>query len=733
MIDFFSLMNESTNSPKMTSAAGNTFVRYDLRIEGRDGFVSLNELKIEYDIELDAANSILFKPAIERALRDHGGERILLSIMANSAGTIRLGPVQMEYDSPPVVHSKLPGSVSVKEGEAGASLFNIRDHISDDFLLPQGLDVEIILEEGLPSDYLFMDKNGNIVSQPFKYPDLNGEFLFAFTVSDLRNTIQTENIALIIEPTQDLPELVGNINRKSVDEGSEIDIILSGEDGLFMDPDGDDLLFAWTVTNPQPLTLPDHIHISIEHNVLTLKPLISGMGGDFRLEIGVSDGIASFSDGPNAVFKIHINDVDSPPELGSNPGTIYLIEDQDTPSKIPLIGWFLDPDTSLSEYKFNAFSPNPYLDTYIKHIGEAPYLFLHPRGNLNGDVSVMLEMSGDGTNIMDRLKVKIEPVNDKPQLFVDGKNLLENRGWMVSGHVSDRDSPEGIVEYRIGDGEWISAWGYESWTLNVDFRTLPEGTESIFIFLRAYDHEEYSLVTYVKLPIPEDIPEPPEIIIDPEENDTDPYPNDPPSGNDNTGFTPTPSDDTDTPWALYGGLAGIIIAAIFFFGFTEVGMIIMATVGASIYSKLSKKDILNHEIRGLIRGYIIANPGDHYSSIKRNLDLNNGTLAYHLRVLEQSGFIKSMYDGIYKRYYPSNVNISKLKKNVSKQEEIFNIILDNPGVTMEEIGRMIGVSRQVVNYHVKNLIRAGVVSYQRDRKSAKFFPSDNGGNGFEQT
>ena len=104
----------------------------------------------------------------------------------------------------------------------------------------------------------------------------------------------------------------------------------------------------------------------------------------------------------------------------------------------------------------------------------------------------------------------------------------------------------------------------------------------------------------------------------------------------------------------------------------------------------------------------------------------------HLRVLEQSGFIKSMYDGIYKRYYPSNVNISKLKKNISKQEEIFNIILENPGISMEQIGRMIGVSRQVVNYHVKNLIRTGMVTYRRDKKSAKFYPSDNGGS-YEQT
>ncbi|MBN1539947.1 MAG: winged helix-turn-helix transcriptional regulator, partial [Candidatus Thermoplasmatota archaeon] len=206
-----------------------------------------------------------------------------------------------------------------------------------------------------------------------------------------------------------------------------------------------------------------------------------------------------------------------------------------------------------------------------------------------------------------------------------------------------------------------------------------------------------------------------------------------PGMDDDSDLVPRHDDGRSHPWLVYGGIAGAILTVMAFLGFTEIGMVIIFTVGSSLYSKLSKKDILNHEVRGLIRGYIIANPGDHYSSIKRNLDLNNGTLAYHLRVLEQSGFIKSMYDGIYKRYYPSNVNISKLKKNVSKQEEIFNIILENPGVTMEEIGRMIGVSRQVVNYHVKNLIRAGVVSYLRDQKSAKFFPRDDGGKGFEQT
>ncbi|MGA1820179.1 MAG: winged helix-turn-helix transcriptional regulator [Thermoplasmatota archaeon] len=715
---------------KKTSASGNILLRYDLEVLGFDGFLSLSELEIDYDASIDASNSKEFRPAVQKVIDVSDIDDIPITVRSTSSGAVRIGPVEVTYDSPPWVLDTLPGTITVQEGAPGSSIFNIRDHIRDDNLLPQGLDVAVVPGPEIPPNMLFFDRNGNLVSQPFRFPDLNGEFLFAISISDLRNTVQTEPITLIVEPTQDPPVITGMVDEITMFEGEEFFLELAGENGFFSDPDGDPLDFDLRITNPQPATLRDTTELSLDQGVLRIFSPITGTGGSYRLEMLASDG-SDEHDPVMGVLKVNLINIESTPNLGRNPGPVILMEDQDTPSRIPLAGWFMDPDTNLAEYTFNVFSPSPLLEASIRGTASEPYLNLHPRGDLFGEFTLMMEMTGVNTNLMDRLEVEVVPVNDAPEIHLDSKDLLENRGWLLNGNIRDPDSMNGIVEYRIGDGEWKRAWGFESWSLIIDFPQMPSG--SAFIFIRAYDGEEYSPVTYVKLTTPEP-PIPPPVTGDDDVGDDD---DDdiivPPDDDDGIDIVPHPSSDGDAPWLLFGGAAGIILAAMIFFGFTEVGVVIMFTVGSSIYSKLSKKDILNHEVRGLIRGYIIANPGDHYSSIKRNLDLNNGTLAYHLRVLEQSGFIKSMYDGIYKRYYPSNVNISKLKKNVSKQEEIFNIILENPGVTMEEIGRMIGVSRQVVNYHVKNLIRAGVVSYLRDRKSAKFYPQDNGGNMFEQT
>ncbi len=730
-VNILGLSIAEISDPQMSSGSGVLFSRFDMMVQGEAGFISLVDLAVIYDVDLDASSSPIFCDQLKMTLKDFEGTIIPFSVDATSSGNVRIGPVAIDYDAPPFVHDDLPEQIIIQEGANGRSIFNIRDHISDDYLLPQGLDVELIVAEELPDDLLFLDRNGNLVAQPFKYPDLNGNYMFAFKISDLRNTVQTPPIELVIQPTQDPPLLVNDVGTVSLVEGENVEIRLSGPDGLYLEPDGDELLYIYSIIDPDPLDLDDTVVISVENDVLTIDPSIDGRGCHFRLDIRAYDKMMEPEDGTLAMIDVSIEDIDASPWLERRKEPIYLREDQDTPSRISLESWVTDPDTYLSEYSYTVYSSQPRLDAYIRDIGSIPYLFLHPRDELTGKASIMLEMNRGDETLEILINVIIDPVNDLPVVHMDGKDLIENRGWLVSGHISDPDSREGFVEYRIGDGSWRGAWGFQSWSLVIDHENLPLGGG--FIFLRAFDGQDYSATTYMKLERPEEIPE---VVVDHpvvvDDDDEGPFIPNPPSS-DGVDIAPTDPDSEDLPWVAIGGIGGLMLALIIFFGWTEVGLVIMATMGGSIYSKLSRKDILNHEVRGLIRGYIIANPGDHYSSIKRNLDLNNGTLAYHLRVLEQSGFIKSMYDGIYKRYYPSNVNISKLKKNVSKQEEIFNVILEHPGVTMEQIGRMIGVSRQVVNYHVKNLIRAGIVIYNRDRKSAKFFPSDEGGHNFEQT
>ncbi|UCF07197.1 MAG: right-handed parallel beta-helix repeat-containing protein, partial [Thermoplasmata archaeon] len=74
------------------------------------------------------------------------------------------------------------------------------------------------------------------------------------------------------------------------------------------------------------------------------------------------------------------------------------------------------------------------------------------------------------------------------------------------------------------------------------------------------------------------------------------------------------------------GVVGIL-------GGTEIGKYALFAAAMSLYTRLSRKDIMDQETRGMIRGYIMANPGEHYNAIKRALHLKNGTLAYHLKTL----------------------------------------------------------------------------------------------------
>ena len=67
-------------------------------------------------------------------------------------------------------------------------------------------------------------------------------------------------------------------------------------------------------------------------------------------------------------------------------------------------------------------------------------------------------------------------------------------------------------------------------------------------------------------------------------------------------------------------------------------------------ARIKDKEVLDNRIRGRIFRYITGNPGAHYNRIRTALGLNNGTLSYHLDVLEKKEYIMSVQDG-YRRYY----------------------------------------------------------------------------------
>jgi DNA-binding MarR family transcriptional regulator len=172
--------------------------------------------------------------------------------------------------------------------------------------------------------------------------------------------------------------------------------------------------------------------------------------------------------------------------------------------------------------------------------------------------------------------------------------------------------------------------------------------------------------------------------------------------------------DTSSPFRIdwmilfMVGFVGFGIGLAAFLGATEVGYFSLISLFLPLYVRLKKKDVLSHFTRGQIFGYIQANPGTHYNAIIQDLRLHNGVGAYHLQVLEREGFIRSLRDGIYKRFYPATMRIPEKRVHLSRiQRDIFEVIQKHPGITQTQISRLLDESKQVVNYHVKILEGAG--------------------------
>jgi uncharacterized membrane protein/DNA-binding MarR family transcriptional regulator len=178
--------------------------------------------------------------------------------------------------------------------------------------------------------------------------------------------------------------------------------------------------------------------------------------------------------------------------------------------------------------------------------------------------------------------------------------------------------------------------------------------------------------------------------------------------------------------AAAGGGALILLAGAFAGG-TETGKYwFLSLLFVPLYTKLRKDDILDHFVRGQVYGYIKANPGEHYNSIKKALALKNGTLVYHLKTLEREEFIKSVADGRFKRFYPREMKVPEpsdelvLRMN-HIQHEILKIIRENPGISQKDIASRIGLSTPTVHYHINIMMSARVINVKRVGRETQCF------------
>jgi len=161
------------------------------------------------------------------------------------------------------------------------------------------------------------------------------------------------------------------------------------------------------------------------------------------------------------------------------------------------------------------------------------------------------------------------------------------------------------------------------------------------------------------------------------------------------------------------GLAGFGLVA--YFSLTEVGYLALSfALLVPLFTRLKRDRVLDNFTRGQIYGYIQANPGAHYSAIQEVLDIENGVLAYHLRVLLRENYLVARSEGIFKRFYPRDYKIPRGRTLLTRlQVDILEAAERTPGVSQREVARALGESKQVISYNVGVLRDALLLSTER--------------------
>ncbi len=173
-------------------------------------------------------------------------------------------------------------------------------------------------------------------------------------------------------------------------------------------------------------------------------------------------------------------------------------------------------------------------------------------------------------------------------------------------------------------------------------------------------------------------------------------------------------------------------------------MIAMAKgVGKALEKALTKKEPTSSEEQEGYKGrlefgnrnrrdifsYLCFHPCSHISLIAAALKLSIHTTSWHLRRLEDEGYVSRAKVGKKSVFYPTNmidtqdINIFEILNN-HKARAIYMAVLDRSGINQHEICNKLNLKHQAVIWYTRKLESLGLMRSVEDGKFRRYYPSD---------
>jgi len=137
---------------------------------------------------------------------------------------------------------------------------------------------------------------------------------------------------------------------------------------------------------------------------------------------------------------------------------------------------------------------------------------------------------------------------------------------------------------------------------------------------------------------------------------------------------------------------------------------------------ITRKALLDRPLRERIAEFVGSHPGCHFSAIGRGLDINRGTLSYHLSLLASFRVVQETKDGGLTRYYMHKTGIPELEqkimthRNNALRNHILSLLENGDTMPRTELRKSLNISSPALWYHMQMLMEDGIVLAEQDQE-----------------
>lgn len=139
------------------------------------------------------------------------------------------------------------------------------------------------------------------------------------------------------------------------------------------------------------------------------------------------------------------------------------------------------------------------------------------------------------------------------------------------------------------------------------------------------------------------------------------------------------------------------------------------------FTRIKRDEALDNERRAALLECIRDNPGCGFADLRRALEVGSGSLAHHLKVLEQQDFVRGVRDGVRLRFYVRGPAIPREAYLTFTQRSVLDAVHSNPGIAQGQLARLVGLPRQNVAYHVRRLAEMGRIAAHADGAHRRYY------------